>query len=532
MTAYSPAALADQRIVAADELGDPLGVDVAVEHDHGNLGVDRLLDHAGQARQFLGRDEQDVDLLDDQIFAIGDLLLGLVLAVGDDEVDLGVFLRLGLDVLVELHAPRLERGALAEANLPFRGCLGRRPAGRQIDRHRRSRGNVAESFRNSRRFIEILPCNRRLGGAPRPIEIGRSGVSWLRRRSCAPPSRQELTEILFLHEHRADDDQPLHDELNVGVDVLELENVRKQAEDENADERAGEPAAPTHQARAADDDGGDRVELETGAGIGFALPVLGDEEDAGDPGQQPGNQVGRELDLGDLDARELGGLDVAADRIDVAAEGGETQNRAEQDDRRQEEHARHGQNAPHHRAEHLEVFGRIRSGVDRDDRVVLTGGEAADPQRADHHCQRGDERLQASGDDQGAVDRAEQHGDAGRHQQDGEDAEFGRNLARREPADGDGGGEPEKDGNALAAPDVQNDLAALARAHVAAARESMKNETREKSDGQEADERRRRNNNPVSIRCNEKLFPMKNKQNFFRINPDTGEWNNEASHRG
>jgi len=44
----------DCNIVAADELGDALGVDVAVEHDHGNLGVDRLLDHAGQARRFLG----------------------------------------------------------------------------------------------------------------------------------------------------------------------------------------------------------------------------------------------------------------------------------------------------------------------------------------------------------------------------------------------------------------------------------------------------------------------------------------------
>ena len=137
----------DQRIVAADELGDPFGVDVAVENDHGNLRVDRLLDHARQTRQFLWRDEQDVDLLDDQIFAVGDLFLGLVLPVGDDELDLGVFLRLGFDVFVELHAPGLERSALAEADFPFRGCLRRRPAGRQIDGHRRSRGDSRELYK-------------------------------------------------------------------------------------------------------------------------------------------------------------------------------------------------------------------------------------------------------------------------------------------------------------------------------------------------------------------------------------------------
>jgi hypothetical protein len=64
------------------------------------------------------------------VIDVGDLLFGLVLPVGDDEIDLRVVLGLGLDVLVELHAPRLERRALAEPDLPFRGSLGRRPAGR------------------------------------------------------------------------------------------------------------------------------------------------------------------------------------------------------------------------------------------------------------------------------------------------------------------------------------------------------------------------------------------------------------------
>ena len=53
----------------------------------------------------------------------------------------------------------------------------------------------------------------------------------------APPPRQQLTKILFLHKHRADDDQAFHDELDVGVDVLKLKDVGKQAEDQNADKR-------------------------------------------------------------------------------------------------------------------------------------------------------------------------------------------------------------------------------------------------------------------------------------------------------
>ena len=54
----------------------------------------------------------------------------------------------------------------------------------------------------------------------------------------------------------------------------------------DADERPGEPAAPSHQARAADDDGGDRVEFEARACIRLSLPVLRDKKNARDSGQQ------------------------------------------------------------------------------------------------------------------------------------------------------------------------------------------------------------------------------------------------------
>src|SRR5262245_21499759 len=85
---------ADQLVVAADELGVAVGVDVAVEHYDGDLRIDRLLDDAGQARRLLRRDEKDVDLLADEVLDVGDLLLGLVLAVGDDQLDVGLLLGL------------------------------------------------------------------------------------------------------------------------------------------------------------------------------------------------------------------------------------------------------------------------------------------------------------------------------------------------------------------------------------------------------------------------------------------------------
>ena len=120
---------------------------------------------------------------------------------------------------------------------------------------------------------------------------------WRKRERTASPPRHQLTEILFLHQHGADDDQPFHQELDVRIDVLQLKDVGEQAEDQDPDERAGEPAAPAHQARPADDDGGDRVELEAGAGVRLALAVLCDEQDARQSREQAGNDIGGELDL-------------------------------------------------------------------------------------------------------------------------------------------------------------------------------------------------------------------------------------------
>src|SRR5207244_2401367 len=102
--------------------------------------------------------------------------------------------------------------------------------------------------------------------------------------SAAPPPHDidgapgEQAHVAFLQEDRRQDDQPLEHELRVAVDVVELQNVAEKTEDEDADERADHAALAAHQVRAADDDGGNRIELEAEAGVRLALPILGDVE--------------------------------------------------------------------------------------------------------------------------------------------------------------------------------------------------------------------------------------------------------------
>nr|OAP88398.1 hypothetical protein A4U53_35260 [Rhizobium leguminosarum] len=56
------------------------------------------------------------------------------------------------------------------------------------------------------------------------------------------------------------------------IDVVQLQNVGQQTEDQHPAEGAREAAASAQEAGATNDDGGDGVELQPGAGIGLALP--------------------------------------------------------------------------------------------------------------------------------------------------------------------------------------------------------------------------------------------------------------------
>ena len=121
-----------------------------------------------------------------------------------------------------------------------------------------------------------------------------------------------------------------------------------------------------HQAGAADHHGGDRVELEPVAGVRLALQVLRHVEHAGQAREHARERVDRDLHPVDGDAREPRRLLVAADGVDVAAEG----RACEQRQRRSRSAARknrpgHRQDAPQQRPQQLEVCGGVGAGVDR-----------------------------------------------------------------------------------------------------------------------------------------------------------------------
>ena len=69
------------------------------------------------------------------------------------------------------------------------------------------------------------------------------------------------------------------------------EPVGQEADDEGADQRAADGAAPAGQRRPADDDGGDRVELERLAGCGAADVELGGDDQARHRRAEPGDHV-------------------------------------------------------------------------------------------------------------------------------------------------------------------------------------------------------------------------------------------------
>src|SRR5262245_27767539 len=173
------------------------------------------------------------------------------------------------------------------------------------------------------------------------------GCRFLRRRSWRAETQiaQQFAEIALLHKHGADDDQALQDELKVRVDVMKLQDVRQKAENEHAAEGAGEAAATSHEARAANDDSRNGIELQACPRIRLALAVLGHEQDGGDPCEHAGNGVGDDLDAPDIDAREARRLLIAADSVDVSAEWRKPQHGAIDERGGDEEQARHRKNA-------------------------------------------------------------------------------------------------------------------------------------------------------------------------------------------
>src|SRR5512143_3098859 len=90
----------------------------------------------------------------------------------------------------------------------------------------------------------------------------------------AAPRRRAILALLPLEPDRAEDDDALEDELQVRIDIVQPHDVVDDSDDQHADERAADRSGSAREARSADDDRGDRIELVRDAVVGIALLEL------------------------------------------------------------------------------------------------------------------------------------------------------------------------------------------------------------------------------------------------------------------
>ena len=96
-------------------------------------------------------------------------------------------------------------------------------------------------------------------------------------------------------------------------DVREDETVADHGHGESAEQRPGHGAAAAEEAGAAEDDGGDHVELETRAGIGRAAAEPRRDDDAGERRGGAADHIDRQDDAARIDAGAPYRLGIGAD---------------------------------------------------------------------------------------------------------------------------------------------------------------------------------------------------------------------------
>ena len=111
-----PSRLANLDVVRADEAGELVAEQLAVEDDDGNARVHRLRDRLGERCGFLRADNDEVHAGADEFLDVRALLKCVVLCVLENYFDLCVFVGGGFDIRVHLHAPRFAQIALAHAD--------------------------------------------------------------------------------------------------------------------------------------------------------------------------------------------------------------------------------------------------------------------------------------------------------------------------------------------------------------------------------------------------------------------------------
>src|SRR5579864_1549286 len=137
-----------------------------------------------------------------------------------------------------------------------------------------------------------------------------------RRPACRP----------FVDADRDHDDEADHEFLNEGRNAHEDEPVAHHADDEHAENRAQNRSLASRKRCAANNGGGDHVELEAEAGPA-RLPARqeGEAQNSREPRERAHQDEGPDLHRIDIDARNARRLDAAADRENTKAEIGHRQ---------------------------------------------------------------------------------------------------------------------------------------------------------------------------------------------------------------
>jgi hypothetical protein len=227
----------------------------------------------------------------------------------------------------------------------------------------------------------------------------------------AEERRPALGLVIDIEGHRQQQHQPLDDLGHVGADAHQLQAIVQHRHDQAADHRADDGAHPAGNRRAADEDRRDSVELPVdpveGAGGGGAT----DEHEPRQGGQHRHVHHHQEIDAPGVDARESGGLDVAAHGIDVAAENGPFGDEAVEEHQADQDQARHREGGP-----------RPAAGKE----VGQVGDHGAEQQQAGDHGPRGRQlAAEAPGQPPGPQGAQHQPEDGGQAQQQGQVAVAG-----------------------------------------------------------------------------------------------------------
>src|SRR3954469_8240208 len=129
-----------------------------------------------------------------------------------------------------------------------------------------------------------------------------------------------------------EDQRTLHELDPERADVEQGEAVVDDTDEQDAHERADHAALAAEEAGPADDDRGDDLQLQALARRGRGGAEAADQHDRSESGTDAANDVDREQHSLVTDAREAGGLPVAADREDTVAERGAGQDQVAEDE--------------------------------------------------------------------------------------------------------------------------------------------------------------------------------------------------------